>query len=100
MPRPLRDWLLRSQYPTRVECIEAYFGSHGFDPHRHDTYAIGRTLSGVQSFRYRQQMRHGVPGSTLALHPDEVHDRTGRRTGRRTGILCLTGAALPAAFLR
>lgn len=74
MPAPARDWLLRSQHPTQVERIEAYFCGHGFDPHRHDTYAIGRTLSGVQSFRYRQALRHSVPGGTLVLHPDELHD--------------------------
>lgn len=50
------------------------FGSHGYDPHRHDTYSIGRTLAGVQSFHYEGSLRHGVPGNTLVLHPDELHD--------------------------
>jgi AraC-like DNA-binding protein len=57
-----------------VERIEAWFGSHGYDPHRHDTYSIGRTLAGVQSFHYKGALCHGVPGNTLVLHPDEVHD--------------------------
>jgi len=69
-----RDWVRHSQMPGRIERIEAYFSGHGYDPHRHDTYAIGRTLSGVQSFRYRRAMRHSLPGGTLVLHPDEVHD--------------------------
>ena len=69
-----RDWVLRSRAPGRVERIEAFFSGHGYDPHRHDSYAIGRTLSGVQSFRYRRAMRHSVPGGTLVLHPDELHD--------------------------
>ena len=43
------DWVLRSHAPGRVERIEAYFSGHGYDPHRHDSYAIGRTLAGVQS---------------------------------------------------
>lgn len=68
------DWVLRSHVPGRVERIEAYFSGHGYDPHRHDAYAIGRTLSGVQSFRYRRAMRHSLPGGTLVLHPDELHD--------------------------
>ncbi|EQM71451.1 AraC family transcriptional regulator [Pseudomonas tohonis] len=69
-----RDWVRRSDHPARIERIEAYFGGHGYDPHRHDTYAIGRTLSGVQSFSYQKSLRHSLPGGTLVLHPDELHD--------------------------
>jgi AraC-like DNA-binding protein len=68
------DWVVRNSTPGQVERIEAWFGGHGYDPHRHDTYSIGRTLSGVQSFHYKGSMRHGIPGNTLILHPDEVHD--------------------------
>ncbi|QKZ04666.1 AraC family transcriptional regulator [Pseudomonas eucalypticola] len=68
------DWVLPAAHPTRVERIEARFAGHGFDPHRHDTYAIGRTLAGVQSFHYRRALRHSLPGGTLVLHPDELHD--------------------------
>ncbi|SOZ40045.1 AraC-type DNA-binding protein (plasmid) [Cupriavidus neocaledonicus] len=42
--------------------------------HRHDTYAIGRTLAGVQSFSYRRNLRNSLPGNTIVLHPDEPHD--------------------------
>jgi len=42
--------------------------------HRHDTYAIGRTLAGVQSFSYRRSRRNSLAGNTLVLHPDEAHD--------------------------
>lgn len=68
------DWVLRSNQPGRIERIEAWFGGHGYQPHRHDTYSIGRTLSGVQSFHYKGSLRHGLPGNTLLLHPDELHD--------------------------
>lgn len=68
------DWVIRSVQPGGIERIEAWFGSHGYDPHRHDTYSIGRTLAGVQSFHYEGSLRHGVPGNTLVLHPDELHD--------------------------
>ncbi|NWB64247.1 AraC family ligand binding domain-containing protein, partial [Pseudomonas sp. F1002] len=47
------DWLHRAPHASGLERIEAYFAGFGFDPHRHDTYAIGRTLFGVQSFHYR-----------------------------------------------
>lgn len=52
-PLPPSDWVIRSAQPGGIERIEAWFGSHGYDPHRHDTYSIGRTLAGVQSFHYK-----------------------------------------------
>lgn len=70
---PSRDWFVREQ-TGKLERIEAFFAGHGYSPHRHDTYAIGRTLAGVQSFQYRGGQRHSVPGGTMVLHPDEVHD--------------------------
>jgi len=69
-----RDWVLRASSARNVERIEAYFGGHGYDMHRHDTYGIGRTLAGVQSFHYRSGMAHSQPGGTIVLHPDEPHD--------------------------
>jgi len=69
-----KDWIRRAAPSSRVERIEAYFGGHGYDMHRHDTYAIGRTLAGVQSFHYRRGMQHSLPGGTIVLHPDEAHD--------------------------
>lgn len=78
------DWVVRNSSSGRVERIEACFGGYGCDPHRHDTYSIGRTLSGVQSFHYKGTMRHGMPGNTLVLHPDEVHDcMAGTEAGSR-----------------
>jgi AraC-like DNA-binding protein len=57
-----------------IERLEARFRGRAFSPHRHDTYAIGITLSGVQTFRYRGQQRHCLPGQCHILHPDEMHD--------------------------
>lgn len=69
-----RDWLVRAPDSRKMERIEAYFSGHGYTTHRHDTYAIGITLSGVQSFNYRHSKRHSQPGGSVVLHPDEVHD--------------------------
>jgi AraC-like DNA-binding protein len=69
-----RDWVQRDASARQMERIEAFFGGHGYDMHRHDTYAIGCTLSGVQSFSYRKGMVHSQPGGTIVLHPDEPHD--------------------------
>lgn len=59
-----------------VERLEAELAGVGYAPHRHDTYAIGRTLHGVQTFRYRGELRHCLPGEWHVLHPDEIHDGT------------------------
>ncbi|KAI5932259.1 Histone deacetylase 7 [Manis javanica] len=68
------DWVRHSQLGAGLERIEAYFGGHGYAPHRHDTYALGLTLSGVQSFGHRRSQRHSLPGGAMVLHPDELHD--------------------------
>lgn len=57
-----------------IERLEARLVGQAFSPHRHDTYAIGITLSGVQTFRYRGERRHCLPGQCHVLHPDEIHD--------------------------
>lgn len=57
-----------------MERIEARFSGAGFEPHRHDTYALGLTLAGVQTFHYRGSLRASLPGQIIVLHPDELHD--------------------------
>ncbi|MGF6726497.1 AraC-like DNA-binding protein [Paraburkholderia sp. GAS41] len=57
-----------------IERMEASFHGRPFAPHRHDTYAIGVTQSGVQSFNFRGQRWHCLPGQCHILHPDETHD--------------------------
>ena len=54
-----------------------HLSSLAFDPHRHDTYAIGITTAGVQTFRYRGSRRICLPGEVHVLHPDEEHDGAG-----------------------
>lgn len=66
------NWVLRA--PGGVDRIEACFTGVAYAPHRHDTYAIGVTLGGVQSFDYRGEARHSLPGQLVVLHPDELHD--------------------------
>jgi AraC-like DNA-binding protein len=57
-----------------IERLEASFHGQAFSPHRHDTYAIGITLTGVQTFRYRGRQKYCLPGQCHVLHPDELHD--------------------------
>ncbi len=67
-------WIKSSADPRGCERIEAFFAGHAYEPHRHDTYAIGRTLAGVQQFGYRGETVNGLPGTVIVLHPDEPHD--------------------------
>lgn len=82
-----------------IERLQARFRGQAFAPHRHDTYAIGITLAGVQTFRYRGEARHCLPGQCHILHPDEQHDgAAGTEDGFAYRILyidpCLVQAAL------
>jgi AraC-like DNA-binding protein len=57
-----------------LERAAVYLSSCAFEPHRHDTYAIGITTAGVQTFCYRGTRRICLPGQLHILHPDETHD--------------------------
>ena len=68
------EWLRSRALSDGLELLEAWFPGHGFDPHRHDTYAIGLTDAGVQAFDYRGAAQTSTPGQVVVLHPDETHD--------------------------
>lgn len=90
-----RDWVMRAKPLPQMERIEAYFHGHGFEMHRHDTYAIGHTLSGVQSFQYGKEMVNNLPGQTMVLHPDEPHDgHAGTEDGFRYRMFYLEPALI------
>jgi AraC-like DNA-binding protein len=57
-----------------IERAEFYLSTCAFEPHRHDTYAIGITTAGVQTFHYRGSRHICLPGQLHVLHPDEAHD--------------------------
>jgi AraC-like DNA-binding protein len=81
---PPVDWIRIAPPQPGFERLEAFFAGHGYEPHRHDTYAIGVTLHGVQSFGYRGATAHSLRGQVVVLHPDEVHDgRAGTDAGFR-----------------
>jgi AraC-like DNA-binding protein len=96
---PKGDWIRHAPASRGFERIEAFFSGHGFDPHRHDTYAIGYTLLGVQSFRYRGTAQHSIPGQVFVLHPDELHDgHAGSETGFRYRIAYIEPALIQEAL--
>jgi len=57
-----------------VELLHARFGGRAFATHRHDTYAVCVTETGVQAFDYRGRTERSLPGQVTVLHPDEPHD--------------------------
>lgn len=69
-----RDFIRTDQPAAGLQRLVARFHGHAYDPHRHETYAIGHTLSGAQAFRYRGGERISFNGQCMVLHPDEVHD--------------------------
>ncbi len=93
------DWLLRAEPVQGVERIEAFFQGNAYALHRHDTYAIGRTLTGVQSFNYRRGKRRSLPGHTMVLHPDEPHDgQAGTDEGFRYRMIYVEPALFQAVL--
>ncbi len=54
--------------------LAARFGGHAYDLHRHETYAVGLTLRGVQAFHYRGASTASRAGQVMVIHPDEAHD--------------------------
>jgi AraC-like DNA-binding protein len=72
--RTRRDTIRVGVGAAGIERVEAFFGGRAFEPHRHDTYAIGVTTRGVQSFHYRGAQRCCLPGQLHVVHPDETHD--------------------------
>ena len=88
MSKPQHNWV--KEAPGKLNRIEASFSGKAFSPHRHDTYAIGITLDGIQTFDYRGHTRHSLPGQVVVLHPDEIHDgRAGNDGGFRYRTLYL-----------
>lgn len=82
------DWVRIGTSRPGFERLEASFAGHAFEAHRHDTYAIGITVDGVQSFGYRGTEAHSLAGQAFVLHPDEVHDgHAGTESGFRYRIL-------------
>jgi AraC-like DNA-binding protein len=79
-----RNWLRLAPPAPGIERLEAFFTGHAYDDHRHDTYALGLTLSGVQCFDYRGARRDSLSGQVIVLHPDEAHNgRAGIAAGFR-----------------
>jgi len=81
-----------------LQRLGARFGGHAYDLHRHETYAIGLTLWGAQSFHYRGELRTSCAGQVMVIHPDEAHDgHAGVADGFAYRMLYVDPAAISAA---
>ena len=69
-----QDWMQSTDTEYGVEFLEAWFQGHAYQKHRHDTYAICLTTTGVLAVDYRGTSEISMPGQVVVLHPDEVHD--------------------------
>ncbi|MBX3587281.1 MAG: AraC family transcriptional regulator [Ramlibacter sp.] len=70
-----RDWV-RFQ-PGAIEGVtlmKAHFTDHAFERHSHETYAIGVTASGVQTFHCGGSLHASLRGDVILFNPDEAHD--------------------------
>src|ERR671937_766546 len=70
----IAGWLRSTDLENGIELLEAWFQGPAYHKHRHDTYVICLTTSGVQAFYYRGASEISRPGQVVVLHPDEVHD--------------------------
>ncbi|MDI1284760.1 MAG: AraC family ligand binding domain-containing protein, partial [Reyranella sp.] len=52
-----------------LQRLAARFGGHAYRLHRHETYAVGLTLRGVQAFHYRGTGQASRAGQVMVLHP-------------------------------
>jgi len=76
------SWIASATPMEGVELFRAWFAGEAYRKHRHDTYAIGVTDSGVQVFDYRGSVHVSTPGQVVVLYPDEAHDgRAGTQEG-------------------
>jgi len=75
-------WIACAKPVGGVELFSAWLAGDAYQKHRHDTYAVGLTDSGIQMFGYRGSTHASTPGQVVVLYPDEVHDgRAGTSEG-------------------
>jgi AraC-like DNA-binding protein len=96
---PRRDLIRFGTGGPGLERAEISLATCAYEQHRHDSYALGVTLAGVQVFRYRGAQRIALPGQLHVLHPDELHDgAAGTDAGLRYRIFYLAPELVRAAL--
>lgn len=86
--------------------MKAHFTDHAFERHSHETFSIGLTRSGVQTFHCAGELHASLPGDLILFNPDAAHDgQRGTPEGFGYTILyvpqsVVADSADPAAGLR
>lgn len=94
----VRGWIASTRPAGGIELFRAWFAGAAYQKHRHDTYAIGVTDSGLQVFDYRGAVHASAPGQVTVLYPDEIHDgRAGTSDGFGYRILYVEPTLLAEA---
>ncbi len=95
----VKGWIAAARPVSGVELFRAWFAGEAYRKHRHDTYAVGVTDSGVQVFGYRGSIHASTAGQVVVLYPDEIHDG-GAGTGEGFGyrIVYVEPSVLGAAI--
>jgi AraC-like DNA-binding protein len=69
------DWSRYWRSPDApVEAMHAHFRDHVYHRHSHETYSLGVTDAGAQSFTCRGAARTSAAGMVMAFNPDDPHD--------------------------
>ncbi|MCJ0763523.1 AraC family transcriptional regulator [Variovorax terrae] len=78
-----QDWArFRPGALDGITLMNAHFTEHAFERHSHETYSVGLTLSGVQTFHCGGSQHASLRGDIILFNPDEAHDgRRGTREG-------------------
>ena len=61
--------------------MRAHFADHQFERHWHDTFTIGVTHSGVQSFVAEGSLHHSTQQKIMCFNPGVAHDGKAGRAG-------------------
>ncbi|RYF42555.1 MAG: AraC family transcriptional regulator [Comamonadaceae bacterium] len=74
-PSTARDWArFQPGALAGVTLMKAHFTEHAFARHSHETYSVGVTLSGVQTFHCGGALHASLRGDVILFNPDEAHD--------------------------
>jgi AraC-like DNA-binding protein len=93
---PGGDWLVSEPPAHGVARLRARLQREAYTTHRHDTYTVALTDSGVQEFDYRGRVHRSLAGQVVLLHPDEPHNG---RAGTEGGFGYRTLYVDPATLL-
>jgi AraC-like DNA-binding protein len=75
------EWSRYWRAPDKtLEAMHAHFEQHIYHRHSHDSYSLGVTDTGAQSFICRRSAHTSAAGMVMAFNPDDPHD--GRAAGR------------------